>query len=136
MGKEDNFDASSSTTSTGLFDATAISPIFPVTDMDTAVAHYRQLGFETEFYGGGEYAFIRAGRAELHLSTVRHLDPATNTSACYLYVEDADELYNRWNDDDEIKGRFTPPVDTEYGLREFAHIDVDGNLIRVGSSLA
>jgi hypothetical protein len=26
-----------------------------------------------------------------------------------------------------------PTNDTEYGLREFAHIDPDGNLIRVGS---
>jgi hypothetical protein len=27
------------------------------------------------------------------------------------------------------------PVDTDYGLREFALVDPDGNLIRIGSQL-
>jgi hypothetical protein len=27
------------------------------------------------------------------------------------------------------------PVDTDYGLREFAHVDPDGNLLRVGSPM-
>jgi hypothetical protein len=29
-----------------------------------------------------------------------------------------------------------PPTDTDYGLREGAHIDPDNNLIRFGSPLA
>ena len=33
------------------------------------------------------------------------------------------------------EGRFVDPVDTDYGLREGAHIDPDGNLLRYGSPL-
>ncbi|MCW2166339.1 hypothetical protein B0I12_003511 [Microbacterium hydrothermale] len=32
--------------------------------------------------------------------------------------------------------RITPPAATEYGLIEFALVDPDGNLLRLGSPLA
>lgn len=32
-------------------------------------------------------------------------------------------------------GRFVAPVDTDYGLREGAHVDADGNLLRYDSPL-
>ncbi len=118
-----------------LLEAQRICPVFPVTDLKAAVSHYEQLGFETESYHDGSYAFLRAGRTEIHLTPVPSLDPSTSTSACYLYVDDVDALYAAWSHAD-IAGRLVPPVDTDYGLREFAHIDIDGNLIRVGSPLA
>lgn len=34
-----------------------------------------------------------------------------------------------------VSGRFFAPQNTDYGLREAAHIDRDGNLIRFGSRL-
>ena len=33
------------------------------------------------------------------------------------------------------RGKTTMPVDTSYGMREGAHVDPDGNLLRFGSPL-
>jgi len=113
--------------------ATRASPVLPVSDIARAVDHYRKLGFDVRVYeGGAAYAFAARDDIELHLAQVLDLDPATNTSACYLYVDDADALYATWRLT-EIDGRLTAPVDTDYGLREGAHVDPDGNLLRFGS---
>lgn len=109
------------------------SPVLPVKDIGSAVEHYRTLGFDVRVYeGASAYAFATRDDIELHLAQVRDLDPATNTSAYYLYVNDADALYAAWRLAG-IGGRLVAPVDTEYGLREGAHVDPDGNLVRFGS---
>ena len=59
------------------------------------------------------------------------------TTGCYLYVEDADALYAEFSRLD-LPGAGIPrlhgaPTDTDYGLREFALVDLDGNLLRIGS---
>lgn len=113
--------------------ARSVSPVLPVADLDRAVDHYRRLGFEVERYqGGAPYAFATLDEVQLHLAQVADLDPAANTSAVYLYVDDADALYARWHRAG-VDGRLFPPVDTDYRLREGSHIDVDGNLLRFGS---
>ena len=112
---------------------TRASPVLPVSDLDSAVDHYRKLGFDVRVYdGGAAYAFAARNDIALHLAQVSELDPATNTSACYLYVDDADALYATWRQA-EIEGRLTAPVDTDYDLREGAHVDPDGNLLRFGN---
>jgi hypothetical protein len=135
MDSGDSSNPRRTTNPSQLLFAQRISPVFPVTSIVAALQHYEQLGFETEFHRDEAYAFLRAGRAEIHLTSVPSLDSSTSTSACYLYVEDVDALYESWSSAD-IGGRLVPPADTDYGLREFAHIDIDGNLIRVGSPLA
>jgi hypothetical protein len=55
-----------------------------------------------------------------------------------VYTEDADALYDEWDaigvaspkTGSRLQG---PPVDTDYGMREFALVDPSGNVIRVGS---
>lgn len=109
------------------------SPVLPVSDIGRAVEHYRTLGFEVRVYeGAAAYAFAARDGIELHLAQVRDLDPANNTCAYYLYVDDADALYATWRLAG-VGGRLIAPVDTEYGLREGAHVDPDGNLLRFGS---
>jgi hypothetical protein len=49
-----------------------------------------------------------------------------------VYVDDAETLYAEWRSSG-ASGRFFEPHDTEYGLREGAHVDLDGNLLRFGS---
>jgi hypothetical protein len=61
--------------------------------------------------------------------------PANNCSACYLKVADANELHAEWTRAD-VPGRLSEPADKPYGLREFFHVDPDGNLLRVGSELS
>jgi hypothetical protein len=115
------------------------APILPVRDVTAALAHYRQLGFEVRAYGppgeaDPEYGFVRWGEVELHLSLSPEHDPKITASCCYLYVSDADALYATWQAAN-IAGRLGPPVDTPYRLREFSHIDPEGNLLRIGSPL-
>jgi hypothetical protein len=116
-----------------------LAPVFPVRDVRAALEHYRRLGFVAEAYGEqseGEliYGFIRRGAVELHLTRTADLDPKRNTSACYLYVDDANSLFEEWSRVG-AGGQLHPPTDTPYCLREFTHIDLDGNLLRVGSPI-
>jgi hypothetical protein len=53
----------------------------------------------------------------------------------YLYVSDADALYAEWMALEDFDGHWHPPHDTPYGLREFAYVDPDGTLHRIGSPL-
>lgn len=110
-----------------------LSPVFPVRDIELAVEHYRTLGFEVRRYEGPEpYAFAERDGIELHLAGVSDLKPKHNTTAVYLYVDDADALYREWSATN-IEGRLIAPSDTSYGLREGACLDRDANLIRFGS---
>jgi len=120
-----------------------VAPVLPVRRVDTALARYRRLGFTADAYAeagqeasgaGPVYGFIRRGPVEIHLARVSDLDPRSNTSACYLYVADADALFHEW-EAAGAEGRLDRPVDTPYGLRELVYIDPDGNLLRIGSEL-
>ena len=112
----------------------AVAPVFPARDLETALAHYAQLGFETSEYEGGGYAFAKRDEVWIHLAHAPDLDRDAEGACCYIYVADADALHDEWRHN-KVLGILIPPSDTGYGLREFAHIDPDGNLIRVGSWL-
>lgn len=107
--------------------------MFPIVDLNAAVDRYRFLGFDVRTYeGDAAYAFATRGTVEIHLTQVGGLDPATNTSAVYLYVDDADATYASWRLAG-VDGHLTAPAGTPHGLREGAYVDPDGNLIRFGS---
>jgi len=111
------------------------SPIFPVQNLGSALAHYSALGFATLAYDeGSEYGFANREGTGLHLAVDPHHDVAHNTVSTYLYVRDADALYEEWSRPG-IGGRTTPVGPTPYKLREGSHIDPDGNLIRFGSPM-
>ena len=109
------------------------SPIFPVADLDRALAHYAAIGFATsrhdDTYGFAEWACL-----EVHLTVVPGHDPSRNGSAVFLHVPDADAVAALLVA--AGVGRTTMPVDTGYGMREGSHVDPDGNLLRFGSRLA
>ena len=65
---------------------------------------------------------------------VADIDPQTNLSEIYLYVEDAAGLHLQWAAS-EADGEFVEPTETEYGLLEGAFVDPDGNSVRYGSWL-
>lgn len=113
-----------------------VSPVFPVRDLGMAVEHYRKLGFAVREYEGPDlYAFAKRGGIEVHLAQVDNLKPRKNMSAVYLYVDDADALYEEWKAAG-VDGRLVEPRDTSYGLREGACLDRDANLIRFGSGIS
>jgi DNA-binding MarR family transcriptional regulator/catechol 2,3-dioxygenase-like lactoylglutathione lyase family enzyme len=113
------------------------SPIFPVRELAAALDHYATLGFTTEAYDGAhQYGFADRDGTSLHLAADPGHQPGhQHGAAAYLYVRDADALYAEWSRPG-IGGQTRPPGPTEYGLREGAHIDPDGNLIRFGSPMS
>ncbi len=113
----------------------SVAPVLPVLDLDVAVRHYAALGFAVERYAGPEaYAFAERDGVQLHLGLSPDHDPRATASQVYLYVDDADALHAAWSA--VGSGRSHRPTDTDYGLREGAHVDPDGNLLRFGSPLA
>jgi hypothetical protein len=114
-------------------------PILPSRDLGETLAFYQRLGFEN---GGGpweewDYLIIRRGEIWLHFFPHSEIDPLATIASCYLYVEDADALYEEWarlvEPDAATGSRLVPPQTAEYGMREFALVDRSGNLVRVGS---
>ncbi len=114
---------------------TSVAPVIPVRDLDAALERYRRLGFTALSYSGpARYGFVDRGRVSLHLSEWSEHDPQSTAASVYFYVDDADALYAQWTSSG-VPGRFTEPADTDYQLREFAYIDPEGTLHRVGSPL-
>jgi uncharacterized cupin superfamily protein len=117
-------------------------PILPSRDLRETLAFYERLGFESR---GAEperwdYLILGRGGIELHVYGDPHVDPLTTAASCYVRVTDADELHRAWDAvgvprDEATGSRLEPPVDTDYGMREFALVDPSGNLVRVGSPL-
>src|SRR5918994_6416347 len=116
-------------------------PIMPSKDLDETLAFYERLGFENAGAAPSEwnYLIIRRGTAQLHFYGDPDVDPLTTSSGCYVFTDDADALYDAWSKIDVPSDPTTgsrlqgPPVDTDYGMREFALVDPSGNLVRVGS---
>jgi catechol 2,3-dioxygenase-like lactoylglutathione lyase family enzyme len=113
--------------------STRVSPIFPVSDLDAALAYYRGLGFGARAWHGGGYGFVTYDGVEIHLGGEPDLGTRPDRRAtAYLFVEDADALYQTWR---AAGGDVRPPEDTEWGQHEGVLIDPDGNVIRFGSPM-
>jgi catechol 2,3-dioxygenase-like lactoylglutathione lyase family enzyme len=110
-----------------------VAPVVPVGDLQAALERYRRLGFDVRAYGHGTgYGFARRGVVSIHLSEWDEHDPKRTASVVYLYVSDADAVRAEWASWG-VEGRLGETQDTEYGMREFAFVDADGTLHRVGS---
>jgi catechol 2,3-dioxygenase-like lactoylglutathione lyase family enzyme len=115
-------------------------PIMPSKDLDVTLAFYERLGFENAGAAPSEwnYLIIRRGGVQVHFYGDAEVDPLTTSASCYVFTDDADGLYAEWNSigvptDPATGSRLVAPVDTDYGMREFALVDPSGNLVRVGS---
>ena len=117
-------------------DARAI-PILPCRQLDATLAFYGLLGFTLEFEENepAPYAILTLGGAELHFAGIADPARAGLHGACYLRVPDADALHAHWRAagvPDEGLPRLGPIDDRPWGMREFALVDPDGNMLRVG----
>jgi uncharacterized glyoxalase superfamily protein PhnB len=108
-----------------------IVPIFAVRDLDVAIGHYERLGFTVRRYAAGGYGYATRDGVEIHLGFV----PATDhrASSAYLFVDDADGLAAAWR---SAGAEVHWPEDTDWGQREGAIVDPDGNVIRFGSPVS
>jgi catechol 2,3-dioxygenase-like lactoylglutathione lyase family enzyme len=111
-------------------------PILPARDLDATSEFYRQLGFR-QTGRWPEYLTLAREELELHFFPCPEIDPETTIAGCYMRVRDADALH------DEFAAAGLPSWEsgfpclsvvetTDYGMREFAVTDPDGNLMRVG----
>jgi len=115
-------------------------PILPSRDLRETLTFYGRLGFENRGAPPEEWDYLIVGRGglELHFYADPNIDPLTTNASCYLFVGDADALHEEWRGvgvtrDDATGSRLEPPMDTDYGMREFAVVDPSGNLVRAGS---
>jgi len=116
----------------------SVAPGLPTTDMARTVESYRRLGFifsapGSQSVDGAEFAIAERDGIELHFALKRDHDPARTAMWVYLGVEDVDQLAAEFTAAGVPPRQ--PPHDTEYKMREFAHIDPDGNMLLFGSRL-
>ena len=107
-----------------------IAPIFAVRDLATAMDFYRRIGFAVHAYHGGGYGFASWHGLEIHLGVVTEQD--RRAGAAYMFVYDADSVSVQWR---SAGVEVHSPQDTDWGQREGAVIDPDGNVIRFGSPI-
>jgi catechol 2,3-dioxygenase-like lactoylglutathione lyase family enzyme len=123
-------------------------PAMPVRNMPVAVAFYRdRLGFEVLHHDGG-FAVLARDIAVVHLwessdESWRERSDAlerpvssgaesfiAGTASFRVQVEGVDELYEEMRASDVLHPVSTDGVDeTDFGTREFATLDADGNLV-------
>ena len=110
-------------------------PTLPSRDVNATVAFYRRLGFEGGVHSHGDYAILARGTLELHFFTHSELRPEESSAGCYLRVIDVDSIYRAFSAAG-LPRQGIPRVDAlqdkPWGLREFAVVDADGNLLRIG----
>ena len=122
-----------------------LAPVLPVSDVLVSLENYARLGFRAKPYQRAEivegrgpsqvlYGLLFRDALQIHLCQVAGIDPTTNLSEIYIYVDDASALHTQWSTS-EAPGEFVEPIETEYGLLEGAYVDPDGNSIRYGSWL-
>lgn len=107
--------------------------------MQATLAFYRRLGFDGEIVSpADDYAIADRGTLELHFFLHPTLQPQASAFGAYLRVLDVDTLFREYAAlglPREGIPRITPLVDQPWGMREFAIIDENGSLIRIGQAL-
>jgi catechol 2,3-dioxygenase-like lactoylglutathione lyase family enzyme len=113
-------------------------PILPSRSLGDTLAFYRRLGFDGVIHGHGDYAIIARGTVELHFFTHRGLRPAESSAMSYIRVSDAEGIYRAFASA-KLPQTGIPRMDSiedkQWGMREFAVVDSDGNLLRIGQVL-
>jgi catechol 2,3-dioxygenase-like lactoylglutathione lyase family enzyme len=123
-------------------------PALPVRDVEAASAHYRErFGFETR-HEAGDFAVLARDEAVLHLWGATDAEwrsrndlgtrPVSSgaesflagTSSCRIEVTDVDGLFDELDRSGVLHDVSREGVaTTDFGTREFATVDLDGNLL-------
>ncbi len=104
--------------------------IFTVKDAATSLAYYRDcIGFEVAFEYGTptSYVGLCSGEVSLHLIATAQAPRPPGHGAVSIHVDEVDALHA-----DLLKRGakiLNAPKDQDYGLRDFAIADLDGNMI-------
>lgn len=111
-------------------------PILPSRQLSETVAFYTRLGFQGGVHGFDQgYAVLSRGAVELHFFAHSSLVPSESSAGCYIRVQDVAAIYASWSAC-KLPSQGIPRMhtleDKPWGHREFALIDPDGNLLRIG----
>ena len=111
-------------------------PTLPCRSVSATVEFYKRLGFEGGAHeSNSRYAILRRGSIELHFFTHEELEPAESSAGCYIRVSDVESLHHAVAAA-KLPRTGIPRMDSledkPWGLREFAVVDLDGNLLRIG----
>ena len=109
-------------------------PILPSRDLSATLAFYERLGFENRGAPPEQWDYLIVGRGDvwLHFYLDPAVDPLTTSASCYVYVEDAQRLYDEWAARLSDDGFIHAPGTTFYGMIEWGMTDPDANALRVG----
>ncbi|MDO9478134.1 MAG: VOC family protein [Pseudohongiella sp.] len=111
-----------------------VIPTLPSRSLPATIAFYANLGFEGELIDDN-YAILCRGPIELHFFPHPDLNPAECYSGCYVRMNNVDDLHAELMAAN-LPARGIPRLerveDKPWGMREFALLDNDGNLIRFG----
>jgi catechol 2,3-dioxygenase-like lactoylglutathione lyase family enzyme len=109
-------------------------PTLPSRSLPATLAFYGRLGFDGELIGDG-YAFLTRGAIELHFFPHPDLKPHECYAGCYVRLQGVDALHAELaaaNLPAQGIPRLERVEDKPWGMREFALLDIDGNLIKFG----
>lgn len=127
-------------------------PALPVRDVGTAAMYYRdRFGFEAPHETDG-FAVLVRDEAEVHLwgagdESWRSRDDLreqpicsgaesfiAGTASCRIEVDDVDALFEELSAAEVLHPTVRGVMATDFGTREFATLDLDGNLLTFFSS--
>ena len=108
----------------------SVEPIFVVSDVPRAVAHYEKLGFSTSHHDEG-YASAHRDDLTIHLAGPGVDLERVGRGSIYMHVDDADALAEEWTGSgvDFVRPRTLSTASARARIRSY------GNLIRFGSPL-
>ena len=114
-------------------------PILPSRSVERTVEFYRQFGFDGKIWGAPYfYGILTRGSIEMHFFTYSEHEPADSFAGCYIRVQNVDEMYQVFAKAN-LPAVGIPRIDRleskPWGMREFAVVDSDGNLIRIGQKI-
>ncbi len=120
---------------------TTVAPILPSRDFGRTAGFYERLGFTvaSTYQPPDAYLIMRKGNVELHFFAHVDLDPTTSYAGCYLRVPNVEAWFATAKDVGLAQTgipRLMALNERAWGMREFALIDPDGSLLRIGTRSA
>ncbi len=106
-------------------------PVLASLNIKKTVSFYQQkLGFNKLGWNDENYAVMGRDHVEIHFWKCNNKIHPENTS-CYIQVHNVEELHQEMQDAGVVHPN-GPLKDQPWGMREFAILDEDGNMIKFG----